>query len=149
MKVRRLLSMLCLMLLLILTGCGGNPSDSGDEDEDPASEEPPTEDTTPPSSPGGLDGTSGDQMVELFWNDNSEDDLDGYKVYRSEESFSSVSEMEPINRSLVSDAEFSDEDLENGTTYYYRVTAVDENENESNPSPELELTPFSNPPDRP
>lgn len=143
-KVQRLFSKLCITFFLILAGCGGSPSDAGDGDEDP-----PTEDTTSPSAPGGVAGESGDQQVILIWDAVSADDLDGYNVYRSEESFSEVSGMDPVNESLVSDAEFSDENLQNGITYYYRITAMDENDNESEPSSEIEVTPFSDPPNRP
>lgn len=36
-----------------------------------------------------------------------------------------------------------DTGLDDGTTYYYRLTAVDDSENESSPSSEVEITPFS------
>lgn len=135
----RFQTMLFVMLMMaILVGCGDSPSDSGDEG-----------DTTPPSVPEGIEGTSGDEMIELIWEANSEDDLAGYNLYRSEESFSDVSDMSPVNRILISDIEFTDENLQNGITYYYRLTAMDENNNESNPSSELEITSFSDPPDRP
>lgn len=129
---------LAMLTMAMLAGCGGGPSDSGDEG-----------DTTPPSAPEGIEGTSGDEMVELGWEANDEDDLAGYNLYRSESSFSDVSDMNPINRFFLSDIEFTDENLQNGTTYYYRLTASDENNNESDPSSELEITPFSDPPDRP
>ena len=130
--------LLAMLTMAILAGCGGSPSDSGDEG-----------DTTPPSVPEGIEGTSGDEMIELIWEANSEDDLAGYNLYRSEESFSDVSDMSPVNRFLISDIKFTDENLQNGITYYYRLTAMDENNNESNPSSELEITSFSDPPDRP
>jgi TolB protein len=140
-----LLTTWSLVLILLLAGCGGdNPADSGDDGNDD------TEDTTPPSAPGGLEGTSGDEQVELIWDANGEDDLDGYNLYRATESFSDVSNMDPVNgSSLLSSNEYTDTGLENGTTYYYRVTAVDENENEGSTSSEVEITPFSDPPDRP
>lgn len=142
--------MLCITFLLILAGCGGNPSDSGDDEEDPPDNNENIEDTTPPSAPGGVDGMSGDGEIELVWNANTEDDLDGYNVYRGTESFSSVSDMDPVNGgNLLSGTDYTDTGLENGTTYYYRLTAVDGSKNESGVSPEVEVTPFSDPPDRP
>lgn len=149
MKIQRQFSTLCITLLLLIAGCGGSPSDSGDNGDDPPDNGDDTEDTTPPSSPGGLDGTSGDQVVELIWDANDEDDLEGYNLYRAEESFSDVSDMDPTNSNLLSETEYSDEDVQNGTTYYYRLTAIDGNDNESSTSSEVEVTPFANPPDRP
>lgn len=127
--------LLAILTMAMLAGCGGSPSDSGDR--------------TPPSVPEGLEGTSGDEMVELTWDANNEDDLAGYNLYRSEHSFSDSSDMNSINRFLISDIEFTDENLQNGTTYYYRLTALDENNNESELSSELEIKPFADPPNRP
>ncbi len=145
MKMRE--SLFVLFVVILLAGCGGSPSDSGDNGDD---SDPPEEDTTAPASPSGVEGDSGDQKVELSWDANNESDLDGYNLYRSESSFSDVSNMNPVNGStLISDLGYTDTGLENGTTYYYRLTAVDENDNESGTSPELEITPFADPPDRP
>lgn len=136
-----------------MAGCGGSPSDpgnnNGNDNGNDNDNDPDTEDTTPPSSPGSLEGTSGNQMVELVWDTNDEDDLEGYNLYRAEESFSDVSGMDPVNNELLSETEFTDEDVQNGTTYFYRLTAVDGNDNESSTSSEVEVTPFANPPDRP
>lgn len=129
--------LLTLCGFLVLASCGG--SSTGPDD-----------DTEAPSAPANLDGTSGDQEVELTWEANSEDDLSGYNVYRSTSSFSDISEMNPVNGSdLMQTADFTNTGLENGTTYYYRITAVDDSDNESNASSQLEITPFSDPPDRP
>ena len=143
MKRSYLTSVLPLILcgFLILASCGSSTGPD-DDDNDPGTEAP--------SAPANLGGTSGDQEVELTWAKNSEDDLSGYNVYRSTDSFSSVSDMNPVNGGqLISTANFTDTGLDNGTTYYYRITAVDDNNNESEISSELEITPFSNPPDRP
>jgi TolB protein len=144
------LTALSILLMLLLAGCGDSPSDSGDDDNGGNNDIDDTEDTTPPSSPGGLEGTSGDEEIALIWDANSEEDLDGYNVYRATESFSGISDMDPVNGgSLLSGTDYTDTGLENGTTYYYRLTAVDENGNESSTSSQLEITPFANPPDRP
>lgn len=144
------IQIILILTLVLLVGCGGgNPSDSGDDNDTPLTEEP-TDDTTPPSAPGGLEGDSGDTIVELSWNDNGESDLAGYNLYRAKESFSEVSDMTPENGSqLLANTNYTDEGLENGSTYYYRLTAVDESENESSTSRLIEVTPFSDPPSRP
>lgn len=141
-RAQPILSLLTVVLLLVV---GAACSGSGGNDPDPD----PPEDTTPPAVPSGLEATSGDGEIELNWSAVSDSDLDGYNVYRSTSSFSSVSGQSPINGSLLSDASFTDTDVSNGTTYYYRVTAVDEADNESNGSDEATATPFPSPPDRP
>lgn len=147
MKNRELVSGLLIFVLLVSAGCGILSGGDGDEPDPP---DPPDEDTTPPSSPASVEGTSGDEIVELSWSANSESDLDGYNLYRSQSSFSDVSDMDPVNgSSLISGEVYTDNGLDNGTTYYYRLTAVDEDDNESDLSAEVEVTPFSGPPDRP
>ena len=100
----------------------------------------PGEDTTPPANPTGLAATAGDSQVSLDWNNNTEGDLDGYNVYRSLTSGSGYSK---INGSLVIPSEYIDNTVNNGTTYYYKATAVDELENESGYSNEDSAIPGS------
>jgi fibronectin type 3 domain-containing protein len=103
-----------------------------------------------PAAPANLNGTSGDQEIQLTWDANDEDNLSGYNLYRSTSSFSGASDMDPVNGSeTIQNPAFTDTNLENGTTYFYRITAVSEEGNESEESSELEITPFSDPPDRP
>jgi TolB protein len=124
-------------------GCGGAGANGGGG-EDGESER---EDTTAPSAPSGLQGDSENSAVELDWNDVSAGDLDGYRVYRDTESGVGTS-GDPLEGSL-SETSYSDESVENGTTYFYVVTAVDDASNESNASDEVKVTPFDDPPDRP
>jgi hypothetical protein len=92
----------------------------------------------PPAEPTGLVAEEGNYTVSLDWNDNSESDLAGYNVYRSETSGSGYGQ---INISLVADSEYIDNDVNNGTPYYYVVTAVDDGSNESGYSNEGSATP--------
>ena len=143
-RFQQVLSILTVALLLVVgAACSGGGSNDPDPDPDPP------EDTTAPSAPSGLEATSGDGEIDLNWSNVSASDLDGYNVYRSTSSFSDVSGQSPINGSLLSDPSFTDSDVSNGTTYYYRVTAVDDAENESGVSGEASVTPFPSPPDRP
>lgn len=135
---------LVLLLTIGLVGC----SSSGSNDDDNGGG-PPEEDTTPPPVPSNLEGISGDGEVELSWSSVSASDLEGYNVYRSTSSIGSLSGLTPINGSLLSQASFTDSDVSNGTLYYYRVSAVDDSDNESGGSGEVEVTPFPTPPDRP
>lgn len=98
----------------------------------------------PPAAPSGLEGVSGDAQVELSW--EAVNEADTYNVYRS--TSSSGVEGDPI-KGNVPQTSATDASVENGTSYYYRVTAVDGDGNESDPSGELKVTPFANPPERP
>lgn len=123
-----------ILLLLMLGACGlAGP-----------------EDTDPPSTPSGLTVTSGDGRVNLNWSRSSASNVAGYNLYRSQSSFSDARGLTPVNGSSVLDeTSFTDQEVENGTTYYYRLTVVDEKGNESRLSDEVKGTPFPNPPDRP
>lgn len=107
-------------------------------------------DTTPPPVPSGLSATSGDSEIELSWSAVSSSDLDGYHLYRATSAINSVEGMTPVNGSTpITETQFTDGSVDNGTTYHYRLTAIDTNGNESEASSEVEVTPFPTPPDRP
>ena len=85
-------------------------------------------DEVPPSRPKGLYSITGDEAVYLYWEENDEEDLRGYMVYRSR------NEQGPYNAiATVGRAEYVDEgeDVKNGVTYWYGVTAFDYDNNES------------------
>lgn len=145
----RLLLTISLCIIIGLMACSENPS-GNDDNEKPKFDPDPPADTTPPAAPSNFEGASGNEQIDLEWVSNDEPDLEGYNLYRSDESFSSISGMSPLNgNSLITGNNYTDEDVENGSTYYYRLTAVDEDENESNTSAEVERTPFAEPPNRP
>jgi len=87
-----------------------------------------------------LSATAGDGTVSLDWLDNSESDLDGYNLYRSETSGSDYSQL---NSSLLINSFYTDSNVTNETTYYYVVTATDTSSNESDYSTEASATPSS------
>jgi len=75
-----------------------------------------------------VDSITGDEEVIVVWYPNSEWDLSGYRVYRNnrpEGAYDRIAWV-PAGRS-----EYADRDVENGVTYYYAVSAVDNNANES------------------
>ena len=84
-------------------------------------------DVLAPSAPGSLIATPGNGSVNLDWTDNGEPDLDGYNVYRAT---TSDGDYTPIAYG-ISTSDFTDNHVINGTTYYYEVTAVDAQSNES------------------
>jgi hypothetical protein len=89
-------------------------------------------------NPRGLAAIAGNKTVSLTWDDNFEINLDGYNVYRSTTSGSGYSK---INGTLVSDSNYIDNTVINGTPYFYVVTAVDTNNNESAYSNEASAAP--------
>jgi len=97
------------------------------------------------SAPSNLAATSGDSEISLNW--EAVDRAETYNVYRSTSSTDDT-DSNPIE-SGVSSPNYTDTTVENGTAYYYRVTAVDSEGNESDTSGEVKKTPFSDPPDRP
>ncbi len=98
-------------------------------------------DPNAPAAPTGLSATPGESMVSLNWNDNNEVDLDGYNVYRSTTSGGDAGGYDKLNSSLLTDSNYTDNDIIGGVTYYYVVTAVDTSLNESNDSNEVSATP--------
>ncbi|KPL23737.1 MAG: hypothetical protein AMJ75_05450, partial [Phycisphaerae bacterium SM1_79] len=94
-------------------------------------------DTTPPAAPTGLTATAGDAQVFLDWADNTEPDLAGYDVYRSTTSGGPYSLIDFD----LTQSDYTDNSVSNGTTYYYVVTAIDTSLNESGYSNEATATP--------
>ena len=83
-------------------------------------------DRTPPSPPTGLRTATGDNFIELIWNNNPERDVAGYNVFVSDR-YDGRYELIGSTR----DAYFNDAGARNGNTYYYAVTAYDFDGNES------------------
>ena len=94
-------------------------------------------DMTPPGSPTGLVGTSGDGQVSLDWDESVEADLYGYNVKRATGSGGPYT----IIASALSNSDYVDNTVTNGTTYYYVVSAVDTHANQSVNSTEVSSTP--------
>ncbi len=93
---------------------------------------------TPPNPPQGLVATAGDATVSLDWTANTESDLAGYNVYQSTTPGGGYTQL---NSSLLSSPGFTDNTVTNYTTYYYVVTAVDTDTNESTYSVEENAMP--------
>jgi hypothetical protein len=73
-----------------------------------------------------------DEAVHLLWHPNQESDLAGYRVYVSRDPDGPYERTGTTTR-----AEFWHRDLENGTTYYYGVSAFDGDGNESDLNREI------------
>ncbi|MDH3976762.1 MAG: FG-GAP-like repeat-containing protein [Deltaproteobacteria bacterium] len=96
----------------------------------------------PLSPPKGLKGVVDDSSASLVWAENSEADLKGYNIYRS---LSPGGGYEKLNATLVSSASYKDTGLTNGLTYYYTVSAVNNNDEESSFAVKVGVMPI--PPD--
>ncbi len=90
------------------------------------------------AAPENLAASLGDQSVTLDWDDNTETDLKGYNLYRSQ---TPGSGREKVNSELLSESVYEDAPLDNGITYYYVVKAVNTSDEESQASNEVAVTP--------
>ncbi|NBC17144.1 MAG: hypothetical protein GVY18_07495, partial [Bacteroidetes bacterium] len=85
------------------------------------------DDTTPPAPPSGFAAEASDARVDLAWSANTEDDLARYRLYRGP----TPDAVEPLVTLLADRLAFTDTTVTNGTTYYYRLSALDATGNES------------------
>ncbi|MEO1049351.1 MAG: T9SS type A sorting domain-containing protein [Bacteroidota bacterium] len=96
-------------------------------------------DMTPPASPSGLVGTAqSSSAIALDWDDNTEEDLTSYNVYRSLSPNVQLDTSSMVGFNLNA-SQFTDNGLMPSTTYYYVVTAEDLAGNESTPSTEISV----------
>ncbi|HEX2953012.1 MAG TPA: glycoside hydrolase family 9 protein [Bacillota bacterium] len=92
-----------------------------------------------PAAPIGLTAVKGgSDRIALDWTDNSEPDLAKYRVYASTTSGFAIGSPTLISESTASG--LTQLGLKAGTTYYFKVTAVDTSGNESLPSAEAFAT---------
>lgn len=84
------------------------------------------EDKTPPQTPTGLDVIQSDGSGYLTWEANSEGDLAGYRVFRSDRA---TGDFKLVSPGVIVRNTFVDPNYKPGT--YYSVSAVDEYMNES------------------
>ena len=92
-------------------------------------------DIFPPQVPTGLTASLGIGAVELAWTRNTESDFKEYRVFRSEESGPFVQIAAGLEGPI-----YSDRQIQSGKHYRYRVSAVDQAGNESQPSEPIEVT---------
>ena len=74
----------------------------------------------------GLQARGGSQKVVLTWNPNTESNLVGYKVFRGTTPMGPFAKVASVKKN-----NFTDGDLENNRTYYYKVQAFNEHGKES------------------
>ena len=99
-----------------------------------------TKDTIAPFPPENLSGADTKGNLKLTWEACMVEDVEGYNVYRSQDS---LGDYNKINDELVADTSYSTSEGKSNTTYYYRVTAVDDAGNESDFSAAVTAVPVS------
>lgn len=129
-------------LVRSLTVVEGNSIES--DDSAPAIVTP--RDTFPPAAPQNvvavvLPGADDARVVDLSWSINSESDLAGYRIYRSEEEGERGQAMQT---ELLPSPAFRDSSVLASRRYWYSVTAVDRAGNES-PASEATLVDLTQP----
>lgn len=83
-------------------------------------------DAVPPTAPSALTATAASQtQIDLAWADNSDDET-GFRIERSLDGSTLWTHIATVDTGVES---YSDTGLECGTTYYYRVCAVNVNGN--------------------
>ena len=95
----------------------------------------------PPDAPSSLVAYPGDTKVVLRWAKNSAPDLSKYNIYRGLTSPASVL-VGTVSGGTSADTSYTDSDLSNNLTYYYRVAAVDSSGNTSGYSNEVSAQPL-------
>ena len=116
---RILIPLFLIFTFLISIGCG-----SSDDSIEP--------DTEPPAIPRGVESITGDGQVSIEWFPNGESDLAEYNVWRSRDNET----FNLLVRVSADEFRYIDRDVQNGVTYYYAVSALDFEGNESELSPE-------------
>ncbi|MCL4705999.1 VCBS repeat-containing protein [bacterium] len=96
--------------------------------------------SSPPAVPQNLSATAGNQQITLNWQANSEPDFLRYRIYGGT-SPNPTTKIDSVNGAANTTKIIAG--LTNGTKYYFRITAVDNNLNQSGFSNEVNATPTS------
>lgn len=91
-------------------------------------------DTFEPSAPAAVTIAAAPGTISLFWAVNPENDIAGYKIYRTTDSAKPKAQWELMTPELLKTNTFQDKRIEAGTRYYYYLTATDTAGNVSPPS---------------
>jgi hypothetical protein len=92
---------------------------------------------SPPAEPAGVVAAGRQGRIDVRWSPNVEPDIIGYNIYRGA---TTVAEFLPQNVAIHEPAVYSDDVGGDGVTYFYRVTAVNKEFQESKPSKPVSAT---------
>lgn len=98
-------------------------------------------DIEPPSIPINLTATGGHRAVTLKWNKNTDQDLYSYMLYRSLTNGFSPTPSDSIKRIIKPETTFVDTSVINNITYYYKLAALDSQNNKSDYSNQAQAIP--------
>jgi fibronectin type 3 domain-containing protein len=87
-----------------------------------------------PAAPDGLTVAAAPGRLSLFFAANSETDVKGYIIYRSNNENLAKDQWDRLNQEPIGATTYQDEKVESGVRYYYYVRAVDAAGNLSEPS---------------
>lgn len=93
-----------------------------------------TRDIFPPLAPNAITIAAAPSNLSIFFASNSEEDVVGYKIYRSTDLNQPKSGWKLLTPNLLITNTYQDKNIETGKTYYYYLIAVDKASNESEPS---------------
>lgn len=125
-----------LIAVLLVTACGGGGGGSSGAGEGGGDG---TGDDAVPDAPTGLTATAGDMTITLNW--SAVEGVNSYTIYRSLSGGVAIGAGNSIAEGVTEPAH-ADEDVSNGTAYFYRVTAFNDM-GESAGSNEVSATPQS------
>jgi len=102
-------------------GSNGVPLESADSD--PIRVYP--KDNFPPGAPSAVTVAASPNTISIFFASNIENDIAGYKIYRSTDRNLPKSDWSLLTPQLLTTNTFQDTAVESGKTYFYYLTAVD------------------------
>ena len=111
-------------------GTNGNPVESLNSNEVELS----TVDVFPPAPPTAITIAAAPRNLAIFFATNIENDVVGYRIYRSTDARLPKSDWKLLTGQLLTTNTFQDKSVESGQTYYYYLTAEDSAGNVSQPS---------------
>jgi fibronectin type 3 domain-containing protein len=82
-------------------------------------------DTFAPSAPSAVTIAASPSTISIFFATNTENDVVGYKVYRSVDANLPKADWSLLTPQLLTTNTFQDVNVESGKTYFYYLTAVD------------------------
>ncbi len=132
MKILERMILMLTVVALLIPRCT-SPADDGIDEND----------TTPPAVPTGLtvdENESVEDSIKIVWTANRDKDFDCYRVYRAEW-VDQESNYLPIDETISN--YYLDVGVGYDTTYYYRISAVDKNDNESEKSAAVSFQPYN------
>ena len=105
----------------ISLGANGEPLESTDSDVLKVL----PKDSFPPAAPGAVTIAASPNTISIFFASNIENDIAGYRVYRSTDRNLPKADWNLLTPQLLETNTFQDSNVESGKAYFYYLTAVD------------------------